>query len=204
MNGAPSYVASTACEILSEPKLSLRIAVLDSFEASLRLTLKSEIEASVAQAKSQGEAWVGSWNDAAIQSELKLGTSLVALGESDQSLRGFLLFRPPGPFWEIILLVTLPSYRSQGVASELIEALFSHAASAGRAMGSAGTGVDAKDSAPQRSDGGRLGVELGLEVRADNLAALQCYKLCGFIEQGRRKGYYPDGVDAVLMGAARS
>jgi ribosomal protein S18 acetylase RimI-like enzyme len=188
--------------------LGLRISVLDSLEASLRRTIKSEIEASVAQAKSQGEAWVGSWNDAAVQSELKLGTSLVALGESDQSLQGFLLFRPPGPFWEIILLVTLPSFRAQGVASELIEALFSHAASVGnpvgKAMGSAGTGVDAKDSAPQRSDGGKLGVELGLEVRADNLAALRCYKLCGFIEQGRRKGYYPDGVDAVLMGAARS
>lgn len=189
---------------MSEPKLSLRIFVLDSLESPLRLTLQSEIEASIAWAKSQGEAWVGSWNDTAIQSELKLGTSLVALGEADHRLRGFLLFRPPGPFWEIILLVTLPSFRAQGVASELIEALFSHAASVRNAMGTEVTAVGVKDSALQRSTEAKLGVELGLEVRADNLAALRCYKLCGFIEQGRRKAYYPDGVDAVLMAATRS
>lgn len=165
------------------------------------MALKSEIEASIAWAKSQGEAWVGSWNDAAIKSELKLGTSLVALGETDHRLRGFLLFRPPGPFWEIILLLTLPSFRAQGVASGLIDALFSHAASVGSAMG---TGVGGKDGAPQRSAEAKVGVELGLEVRADNLAALRCYKLCGFIEQGRRKAYYPDGVDAVLMAATRT
>ena len=167
--------------------------MLDSLEGSHQPTLKSEIAASVALAKSEGEAWVGSWSEAAIQSELKLGFALVAVGQADHELRGFLLFRPPGPFWEIILLVTLPSFRAQGVARDLIEALFRQAALAGT-----------KDGAPQRLAETGPEVELGLEVRADNLAALRCYGLCGFIEQGRRKAYYPDGVDAVLMAAKRT
>jgi len=180
------------CETSLEPKLSPRIHSLASLAPSLQLALKSEIEDSLRIAKA--EAWVGSWNEAAIQSELKLGTAFVAIGEADQGLRGFLLFRPPGPFWEITLVETLPSFRAQGVATRLIEALFQHAALKA-----------SKDSAPQRQGAvTQPEVELGLEVRADNVAALQCYKLCGFIEQGRRKAYYPDGVDAVLMSATRS
>lgn len=176
--------------------MSRRVYLLSSLAPSLQMTMKSEIEVSVTLAKAEVEAWVGSWNEAAIRSELKLGTALVAIGDADQRLRGFLLFRPPGPFWEIILLATLPSFRAQGVASDMIDALFQHAASAGTSH-----------SAPQRqgplAEDFKSEVELGLEVRADNAAALQCYKLCGFIEQGRRKAYYPDGVDAVLMAAKR-
>lgn len=38
-----------------------------------------------------------------------------------------------------------------------------------------------------------------LEVRADNTAALALYARGGFAIVGRRRGYYPDGCDAVLM-----
>jgi len=39
-----------------------------------------------------------------------------------------------------------------------------------------------------------------LEVRAGNTAALEMYRKSGFVEGGRRKGYYKDnGEDAVLM-----
>jgi ribosomal-protein-alanine N-acetyltransferase len=39
-----------------------------------------------------------------------------------------------------------------------------------------------------------------LEVRAGNLAALTLYRRFGFVEVGRRKGYYRDPAeDAVLM-----
>ena len=38
-----------------------------------------------------------------------------------------------------------------------------------------------------------------LEVRATNAAALGLYRKLGFDEEGRRRGYYNDGEDAVLM-----
>jgi [ribosomal protein S18]-alanine N-acetyltransferase len=43
--------------------------------------------------------------------------------------------------------------------------------------------------------------ELLLEVRASNAAALRLYRGLGFVEQGRRPGYYRDPTEAgVLMG----
>jgi [ribosomal protein S18]-alanine N-acetyltransferase len=38
-----------------------------------------------------------------------------------------------------------------------------------------------------------------LEVRADNGAALAFYRRYGFAEISRRRGYYADGADAVVM-----
>lgn len=41
-----------------------------------------------------------------------------------------------------------------------------------------------------------------LEVRPSNLAARRLYASLGFVEQGRRKGYYqPEDEDAILLGA---
>ena len=41
--------------------------------------------------------------------------------------------------------------------------------------------------------------ELWLEVRADNEAALALYQRQGYAMTGRRRRYYADGTDAVLM-----
>lgn len=38
-----------------------------------------------------------------------------------------------------------------------------------------------------------------LEVREDNQAAIKLYQCCGFEVQGRRKKYYQDGADALLL-----
>ena len=38
-----------------------------------------------------------------------------------------------------------------------------------------------------------------LEVRAGNTAALALYRATGFVERGRREGYYADGEDALLL-----
>ena len=38
-----------------------------------------------------------------------------------------------------------------------------------------------------------------LEVRSSNAAALGLYARCGFVADGKRPSYYPDGEDAVLM-----
>ncbi|MBM4345124.1 MAG: ribosomal protein S18-alanine N-acetyltransferase [Deltaproteobacteria bacterium] len=38
-----------------------------------------------------------------------------------------------------------------------------------------------------------------LEVHAGNGAALVLYRRCGFVQIGRRKAYYPDGGDALVL-----
>lgn len=40
---------------------------------------------------------------------------------------------------------------------------------------------------------------LHLEVRANAVAALSLYRSLGFRESGLRKGYYEEGIDAILM-----
>mmetsp|Transcript_14050 Transcript_14050/g.36085 ORF Transcript_14050/g.36085 Transcript_14050/m.36085 type:complete len:156 (+) Transcript_14050:499-966(+) len=41
--------------------------------------------------------------------------------------------------------------------------------------------------------------QMTLEVRASNIPAVSLYKKIGFETVGRRKGYYSDGEDALLM-----
>ncbi|WP_444678557.1 GNAT family N-acetyltransferase [Halomonas sp. E19] len=67
---------------------------------------------------------------------------------------------------ELQMLLVHPAWRRRGLAVVLLEALIEEA--------------------------GRWGSErLLLEVRAGNRAALALYRQAGFIEEGRRKGYYP-------------
>jgi len=40
---------------------------------------------------------------------------------------------------------------------------------------------------------------ISLEVRVSNIAAINLYRDMGFVETGRRKRYYKDGEDALMM-----
>jgi len=42
-------------------------------------------------------------------------------------------------------------------------------------------------------------VQLFLEVRVDNAAAIGLYERAGFERQGRRRNYYGDGIDALVL-----
>lgn len=79
-----------------------------------------------------------------------------------------------GGMADIITLYVPEAQRRQGVARRLM-AEFMVAA---KAMGAAG---------------------LTLEVRADNDAAIALYKHLGLREEARRKMYYPDGTDALVL-----
>ncbi|MFO7765081.1 MAG: ribosomal protein S18-alanine N-acetyltransferase [Pelovirga sp.] len=71
-------------------------------------------------------------------------------------------------------LATAPHSRRRGIGRALLEYVFERGRRQG--MGSA-----------------------WLEVRQDNQAAIRLYLACGFELQGRRKKYYQDGEDALLL-----
>jgi ribosomal protein S18 acetylase RimI-like enzyme len=47
-------------------------------------------------------------------------------------------------------------------------------------------------------------INLYLEVRASNIAAIRLYGACGWQRCGLRPGYYPDGEDALLFRRGRA
>jgi len=71
-------------------------------------------------------------------------------------------------------LATAPRFRCRGIAARLL----GHVIARGRDRG-----LEA----------------VCLEVRAGNAAAIALYERFGFVAGGRRKAYYPDGEDALLM-----
>jgi len=94
---------------------------------------------------------------------------LVAIGGA--GVMGFVAARPvaEGEF-EILNLAVGPEFRRQGIARELLEALF------------------------QDSHG-----TFFLEVRESNQAAQMCYKSLGFQSIGRRLGYYEGPSEAAIV-----
>ncbi|MGO9232108.1 MAG: ribosomal protein S18-alanine N-acetyltransferase [Bryobacteraceae bacterium] len=94
---------------------------------------------------------------------------LVAIGGA--GVMGFVAARPvaEGEF-EILNLAVAPEFRRQGIARELLEALF------------------------QDSHG-----TFFLEVRESNQAAQMCYKSLGFQSIGRRPGYYEGPSEAAIV-----
>jgi len=71
-------------------------------------------------------------------------------------------------------IATRPVFRRRGLALELLKSMIDECRQ---------TGLE----------------RVFLEVRAGNVGAVALYCAFGFSETGRRKGYYPDGEDAVLM-----
>jgi ribosomal-protein-alanine N-acetyltransferase len=100
---------------------------------------------------------------------------LVAEDKGSRSVAGFVIARLIPPEAELESIAVAGEFQRRGVARELFSGLI---------------GVL-----------GRSGVEeIMLEVRAGNGVALGLYRSVGFVEEGRRRGYYADPVeDAVLM-----
>lgn len=76
----------------------------------------------------------------------------------------------------VMTIATRPEHRRRGLATRVLLALFDAALELG-----------AK--------------HLTLEVRASNDAARRMYERFGFVAEGRRRRYYQDGEDAVVMWA---
>lgn len=97
---------------------------------------------------------------------------LVIAGEG--RLAGYALLRHLLDEAELLRLAVDPSLRRAGLGRQLLAAAFGELRS--------------------------LGVtRCWLEARADDAAAVAFYRACGFVQSGRRPGYYRDGCDALLM-----
>jgi tRNA threonylcarbamoyladenosine biosynthesis protein TsaB len=114
------------------------------------------------------------WDAAAIAALMATPGTLAWLAETQGEAAGFALTRQAAEEIEILSLGTRPAARRQGIARRIADAL-------------------------DRANAGTMFIE----VAADNDAARSLYRSCGFIEAGRRGGYYArnDGTrqDAVIM-----
>ena len=91
---------------------------------------------------------------------------------------GYLLLQDQTDLYEVMQLTVLPDYRQQGIGGALLQAAIDHVST-------------------EQAEG------IFLEVRASNQQAVALYQQRGFIEVGKRKGYYSTHnagrEDAILM-----
>jgi [ribosomal protein S18]-alanine N-acetyltransferase len=111
------------------------------------------------------------WSPAAVEEELTgpLRQAFVAVDESD-AVCGYVVLLTVADVADLQRICVHESHRRHGVATALLQAC--ELAGAQRVV---------------------------LEVRADNDDALAFYRRHGFCEASRRRRYYADGVDAVLL-----
>ncbi|HTI00023.1 MAG TPA: GNAT family N-acetyltransferase [Acidisoma sp.] len=112
------------------------------------------------------------WDAATFQQQLEMHGVLGLL----DSRGGMILLRVTADEAEILTLGTVPAMRRLGIAAGLL--------------------ADALDRAA------RLGARsVFLEVEVDNTPALGLYAAAGFAEVGRRRAYYANGSDALVLRA---
>lgn len=101
----------------------------------------------------------------------------VATGGPDDRPLGMALVRIAADEAELLTIGVVPAARRQGIADGVLTESVASAAA-------------------------RRAVRLFLEVSVANAPAMGLYHTAGFIEVGRRRRYYPDGSDALVMARA--
>lgn len=112
------------------------------------------------------------WSEAQLKSHLDSAQPIWIYTDNTSTIQGYMIVSEVCDEWEVLRIAVLPEYRRKGHAQTMLSFLEQEASPDGT---------------------------LFLEVRETNISACQLYKLNGFIETGRRKGYYQDGEDALLM-----
>ncbi len=122
------------------------------------------------------ECFAEPWSRAMLDDELRGGPGHVALGVegADGALDAAALARLAVGTLEIQSVAVRPRARGRGLGRALVGALLARA----------------RADRAERAD---------LEVRAGNAAAIALYASEGFVPVGRRRRYYGDGEDALLM-----
>jgi len=119
------------------------------------------------------DAWSRGLVEQGIAAALPTVSYLVA--EVHGVVVGHVVASAAGDDAELQRIAVDPAYRRRGLAGELLAAVEQRAAADGA-------------------------TRLLLEVREDNTAAAAFYESRGFVEVGRRRGYYRDGAAAVVLG----
>ncbi|TMO45752.1 ribosomal protein S18-alanine N-acetyltransferase [Pseudoalteromonas ruthenica] len=113
------------------------------------------------------------WSEKLIRS--CLGGRYFNAGLYDEAeLVGFYIAEQAGPDCTLMDICIVPNKQGQGLSKALMNHLINQATA-------------------------RQCEAIFLEVRASNDAATGLYQRSGFVINGRRKKYYPDGEDALLM-----
>lgn len=113
------------------------------------------------------------WNAASMQELLAMPGCFACVAE-DPSPVGLALARVAADEAELLTIGVLAASRRRGVGQLLFDEVVGEAA-------------------------GRGARRLFLEVSVRNVPALALYGRRGAVEVGRRRGYYPDGADALIL-----
>lgn len=115
------------------------------------------------------------WGQKGWGSEIKNTSAQIWCWEEDGEVVGFVAARIAAGLGEILNVAVLPAYTRKGVGFRLLTRLLAEARS--------------------------QGVErMTLEVNVRNVAAISLYSKAGFNEAGRRKKFYNQQDDALIMG----
>jgi ribosomal-protein-alanine N-acetyltransferase len=124
----------------------------------------------------EAAAFADPWPESVMASELAQpgGVMLVAAGGGDRPPSGYACFRLGGGEAELLRVAVAPAERGRGIARRLLAAGLEQLRAAGVAS-------------------------CYLEVRPVNASALAVYRALGFELCGRRRSYYRDGSDALVL-----
>jgi ribosomal-protein-alanine acetyltransferase len=114
------------------------------------------------------------WSPALVENELSADTRSVLLASDDSKVIGYGSIQVIDDVADLQRIAVVPDARRAGLGRELLEELLAKAAGLGA-------------------------TRIMLEVAADNDAAISLYASFAFAEISRRKGYYADGRDALVM-----
>lgn len=115
------------------------------------------------------------WPYSAIMESIRSYTAKILVAEDSQNeWVGLIIFGLQGDSAEIFNIYVPEKKRKHGIATALLAELTHY-------LGQEGCHL------------------LFLEVRPSNTPAIAVYRRCGFVEVGRRRGYYQDGEDALMM-----
>ena len=114
------------------------------------------------------------WDERRVRRCIGHRESVVVVARDRRRLAGFAIMEYLDVDAHLNLLAVRPGYRMQGVGRQLLDWLESSARTAGIFL-------------------------VRLEVRAGNDAAMRFYRKLGYLEAGRRRGYYSGREDALIM-----
>ncbi|MEO6471723.1 MAG: ribosomal protein S18-alanine N-acetyltransferase [Aeromicrobium sp.] len=119
------------------------------------------------------------WNAALVESEVSADTRSVLLASDESTVTGYGSIMVVDDVADLQRIAVIPGARRGGLGRELLGELLAKAS--------------------------RLGAtRIMLEVAAENAPAIGLYDSFGFSEISRRRNYYANGVDALVMELALS